>query len=190
MKFQALPQSDHALIELRPIVAADIALWFSCLTDPVVYEHTSWNVQSPEDLSHYVWSASTREPESMTRFAIALRSTGQLVGTAGFHTVAPHNRSAELAYDLAPAHWGKGIATHVCALLTAWAHLSCGMLRVQAAALRTNERSAKVLARCGFEREGLLRSYRMVRGVPGDFWLYSHVVPIEASPPSPTSESE
>jgi len=25
-----------------------------------------------------------------------------------------------------------------------------------------------------------LRSYRMVRGVPGDFWLYSHVVPIAA----------
>jgi ribosomal-protein-alanine N-acetyltransferase len=51
--------------------------------------------------------------------------------------------------------------------------------------LRSNERSAKVLARCGFEREGLLRSYRMVRGVPGDFWIYSYIVPIEASPPSP-----
>jgi ribosomal-protein-alanine N-acetyltransferase len=90
-----------------------------------------------------------------------------------------------LAYDLTPAHWGKGIATHVCTLLTDWAHQCCGMLRVQAVTLRSNERSAKVLARCGFEREGLLRSYRMVRGVPGDFWIYSHIVPIEASPLSP-----
>jgi len=167
-------------VDLRPIVAADIPVWFSYLTDPVVYEHTSWNVQSPQDLADYVWSNSTREPASLTRFAIALRATDQFVGTAGFHTVAPHNRTAELAYDLAPQYWGKGIATHVCGALTEWAHQSCGMLRVQATALRSNERSVKVLARCGFEREGLLRSYRMVRGAPGDFWLYSHVVPIAA----------
>ena len=180
MRFQVLPQSGHALVDLRPIVAADIPVWFSYLTDPVVYEHTSWNVQSPQDLADYVWSNSTREPASLTRFAIALRATDQFVGTAGFHTVAPHNRTAELAYDLAPQYWGKGIATHVCGALTEWAHQSCGMLRVQATALRSNERSVKVLARCGFEREGLLRSYRMVRGSPGDFWLYSHVVPIAA----------
>ena len=114
----------------------------------------------------------------MTRFAIALRSTGQIVGTAGFHTVSSYNRTAELAYDLTPPYWGHGIATHVATVLTAWAHERCGMLRVQAAALRSNERSLKVLVRCGFEREGLLRSYRMVRGTPGDFWLHSHVVPM------------
>lgn len=180
MQFQSLPRSDHTLVELRPIVAADIPLWVSYLTDRAVYEHTSWNVQSPEELAHYAWSASTGEPESLTRFAIALRATDQLIGTAGFHTVSPHNRTAELAYDLAPPYWGRGIATYVCGLLTEWAHQSCEVLRVQATALRSNERSVRVLARCGFEREGLLRSYRMVRGFPGDFWLYSHVVPIAA----------
>ena len=180
MQFDVLPQSDHALVELRPIVAADVPVWFGYLTDRVVYEHTSWNVQSPEELTDYVWSDSTREPASLTRFAIALRATNEFIGTAGFHSVAPYNRTAELAYDLAPPYWGKGIATHACGLLTDWAHQSCRMLRVQATALRTNERSVRVLVRCGFEREGLLRSYRMVRGVPGDFWLYSHVVPIAA----------
>jgi ribosomal-protein-alanine N-acetyltransferase len=180
VRFEMLPQSEHALVELRPIVAADIPVWFGYLTDPVVYEHTSWNVHSPDELAQHVWSPSTREPESLTRFAIALRATGQLVGTAGFHSVSPPNRTAELAYDLAPTHWGKGIATYVGGLLTAWAHQSCEVLRVQAVTLHSNERSAKVLARCGFEREGLLRSYRMVRGVPGDFWVYSHVVPIAA----------
>jgi len=180
VQFDVLPQSDHALVELRPIVAADVPVWFGYLTDRVVYEHTSWNVQSPEELTDYVWSDSTREPASLTRFAIALRATNEFIGTAGFHSVAPYNRTAELAYDLAPPYWGKGIATYACGLLTDWAHQSCLMLRVQATALRTNERSVRVLVRCGFEREGLLRSYRMVRGVPGDFWLYSHVVPIAA----------
>lgn len=178
MKFRALPRSDHALVELRPITAADIPRWFAYLSDPMVYEHTSWNVHTPEDLSDYAWSPSTEEPSTPARFAIAERSTGHLVGTAGFHTVSAGNRTAELAYDLAPPYWRKGIATYIGGLLTAWAHESCDVLRVQATALRSNERSARVLSRCGFEREGLLRSYRMVRGVPGDFWLYAHVVPI------------
>jgi ribosomal-protein-alanine N-acetyltransferase len=182
MRFSALPESDHSLIEVRPITAADIPRWFMYLTDPAVYEHTSWNVESPEELMHCVWSASTAEPASSTRFAIALRATGHLVGTAGFHTVSPQNRSAELAYDLAPPYWGKGIASYVCLLLTQWAHERCDVLRVQATALLSNQRSVKVLVRCGFECEGLLRSYRLVRGVPGDFWLYSHVVPIADSP--------
>ena len=180
MKFESLPWSNHALVELRPIVATDIPVWFGYLTDRAVYEHTSWNVQSPDDLAEYVWSEQTREPTSLTRFAIALRATGEFIGTAGFHSVAPYNRTAELAYDLAAPHWGQGIGTHVCGLLTEWAHQDCGVLRVQATTLRSNERSARVLARCGFEREGLVRSYRMVRGTPGDFWLYAHVVPLAA----------
>jgi [ribosomal protein S5]-alanine N-acetyltransferase len=180
MRFEVLPQSDHPLVELRPIVAADLPVWFKFLTDREVFEHTSWNVQSPEELDEYVWTESTHEPASLTRFAIVLRGSGEFIGTAGFHSVAPYNRTAELAYDLAPPHWGKGIATYICGLLTGWAHKSCGTLRVQATTLRSNERSASVLVRSGFEREGLLRSYRMVRGTPGDFWIYSHVVPITA----------
>ena len=44
-----------------------------------------------------------------------------------------------------------------------------------ATALESNERSARVLERCGYQREGLLRSYRLVRGQPGNFFMYSHL---------------
>ena len=112
---------------------------------------------------------------------MALRSTDQLVGTAGFHTVIPQNRSAELAYDLSPTMWGKGIATSICSLLVDWAHSHVGLVRIQATVLDSNGRSARVLQKCGFEREGLLRSYRMVRGRSADFWMYSHVMPLSGA---------
>ena len=177
MHFNELPRSTHALIHLRPIVATDIPVWFGYLSLPVVYQHTSWNVQSPSELDHFVGSDATREADRHTRFAVALRSTDELIGTAGFHSVSALHRTAELAYDLAPTVWGKGIATYVCGLLTSWAHGEASVLRVQATVLQSNERSARVLERCSFVREGLLRSYRLVRGVPGDFHMYSHVVP-------------
>ena len=53
MRFSALPQSGHELVALRPIDAEDIPVWFEYLSVPAVYEHTSWNVHSPEELVHY-----------------------------------------------------------------------------------------------------------------------------------------
>jgi len=177
MQFAELPHCTHDLIMLRPLVSADLQPWFDYLSQPEVFEHTSWNLQSVDELAPYITGDAPASPSSRLRLAIALRSSGELVGTAGFHTVSPEHRSAEIAYDLARSMWGKGIASHVCAALTGWAHAQAGVVRVQATTLESNERSCKVLERCGYRREGMLRSYRMVRGRPGDFFMYSHLEP-------------
>lgn len=175
MHFTELPKLKHDSVCLRALEASDINDWYNYLRLPVVFEHTSWNVQAATELAPQAWSAQEPSASSAIRFAIALKSNNRLVGTAGFHTVSPANQSAELAYDLAPEMWEKGIATAVCKELVAWAHTSAKLIRVQATVLETNQRSAQVLRRVGFSREGLLRSYRLVRGVPGDFYMYSHV---------------
>jgi ribosomal-protein-alanine N-acetyltransferase len=175
MHYTALPSLQHELVTLRPLRPGDIEPWFTYLSVPEVYEHTSWNVQSAAELAHYAWREEDFTPSSLLRFAIALRASDRLVGTAGFHSVSPHNATAELAYDLDPAYWGKGIATAACAELVDWAHCAAAVNRVQATVLDTNTRSGRVLERCGFQREGLLRAYRLVRGRPGDFHMYAHV---------------
>jgi ribosomal-protein-alanine N-acetyltransferase len=174
VQFDTLPQADHELVLLRPILEADIASWYAYISTPAVYENTSWNVTSPEQLSQYIWQPQAATPTSVLRLAVALRSTDQLVGTVGFHSVSPENRNVELAYDYAPSVWGKGLATHLALRCLAWAH-AIGFNRVQATVLESNSRSKAVLERCGFEHEGLLRGYRMVRGVPGNFHMYAHV---------------
>jgi ribosomal-protein-alanine N-acetyltransferase len=173
MQFTALPDLEHELVTLRPLTQADIPAWFEYLSMPVVFEHTSWNVQSPSELERYAEPSDA--PSAMLRLAIAERATDRLIGTIGFHSVSPENRSAELAYDLSPPWWGKGIASQACEVMVQWAHLHVGLLRVQATVLTSNSRSIEVLQRCGFKREGLMRSWRIVRGKPGDFWMYSHV---------------
>ena len=155
--------------------ARDLAAWADYLRDPRVYEHTSWNLQSESELEMYVWEAQAHTPDSLFRVAIACAHTDRLVGSIGFHTVSGVHRSAELSYDLAPAHWGRGIGTAAAKALTRWAHESAAVTRVQATVLHSNVRSQAVLERCGFVQEGLLRSYRQVRGRPGDFWMYSHI---------------
>jgi [ribosomal protein S5]-alanine N-acetyltransferase len=173
MQFTALPTLVHPLATLREMHADDIEPFFRLLSQPVVHEHTSWNVTSPDDLKAY--GTQVREPGSMTRFAVVRRDDGAFIGSAGFHSVSPVNRTAEIAYDLAPEVWGHGIARAACNALTQWAFDHIGMVRVQGGTLVTNTRSQRVLEACGFEREGLLRRYRMVRGAPGDFWMYSRL---------------
>jgi ribosomal-protein-alanine N-acetyltransferase len=175
MYFTELPKLEHDSVCLRALEASDIDDWYNYLRLPAVFEHTSWNVQAATELASQAWSAQALSASSPVRFAIARKSDNRLVGTAGFHTVSPLNQSAELAYDLAPEIWGQGIATAVCIELVAWAHTSAKLIRVQATVLESNQRSAQVLVRVGFSREGLLRSYRLVRGVPGNFYMYSHV---------------
>lgn len=177
MRFTTLPESDHPLVTLRPIVAADLPVWFDYLSLPAVYEHISWKPPSAAQLAHYDSAHAQHTPPSLFRLAIAERAGGRMVGSIGFHTVSPENRTAELAYDLSPPAWGQGIASAMARTLVDWAHGHVGLLRVQATTLDTNLRSMKVLERCGFQREGLLHSYRLVRGRPGDFWMFAHVVP-------------
>lgn len=175
MHFTRLPQLKHDVVCLRALEERDIDDWYNYLRLPAVFEHTSWNVSAASELAPYAWSAQEHSASSPIRFAIALQSDDRLVGTAGFHTVSSVNQTAELAYDLVPEMWGKGIATAVCEELITWAHTCTKTLRVQATVLESNERSARVLDRLGFSREGLLRSYRLVRGVPGNFYMYSHI---------------
>jgi [ribosomal protein S5]-alanine N-acetyltransferase len=175
MQYTALPETSHELVALRPIASSDIPAWFAYLSLPQVYEHTSWNLQSASDLMPFVWGTEPTTPSSRLRLAIVNRVSNQLVGTAGFHTVLPEHGSAEIAYDLSPTYWGKGLATHICTVLKEWGHIHAGLVRVQATVLESNLRSVNVLERCGFQREGLLRSYRMVRGRPGNFFMYSHL---------------
>lgn len=170
-----LPISPLGDVRLRLLRQSDLAAWFGYLARPEVFEHTSWNVQAHDELLPLVWDPALETPDRALRLAVARADDDALVGTIGFHGVSAANRTAELAYDFSPSVWGRGIASALCRTVVAWGHGHAGLVRVQATVLHTNERSRRVLERCGFAREGLLRKYRMVRGTPGDFYLYAHL---------------
>jgi ribosomal-protein-alanine N-acetyltransferase len=54
-----------------------------------------------------------------------------------------------------------------------WAFTDGGFTRVHAFVMVGNVRSERVLERVHFSREGCLRSYRLCRGQPRDFWVFS-----------------
>jgi [ribosomal protein S5]-alanine N-acetyltransferase len=175
MRIELPPSSGVPSFSLRQIERSDGPEWFNYLRLPEVHRHTSWNVRSPEDLDPLFATYESNAAASPRRLAVVDLDKGRLAGTIGFHTISDVNCTAEIAYDLAPAYWGRGLAMTLCAAVTAWSFETYGFVRVQATVLVGNERSTKVLQRCGYQHEGLLRAFRMVRGQPGDFHLYSRL---------------
>jgi len=181
------PVSPIDGIALRQIEPGDSGAWYDYLRLPEVFERTSWNLGSVEDLLPILEGYLHESPTSPIRLAVVDQATGRLVGTIGLHTLSDVNRSAEIAYDFAPSHWGRGLATRLCETVAAWSFEALGLHRLQATVLVGNERSERVLARCRFRHEGLLRGYRMVRGRPGDFNIFSRLSTDEAGAPGAVS---
>ncbi|QTO21192.1 GNAT family N-acetyltransferase [Burkholderia seminalis] len=175
MKIDRPPRSGFPGLSLRQLDRADLDAWYAYLSNPDVFRDTSWNLRTPDDLLPLFDNIESADPDSIRRLAIVDTASGTLAGTVGLHTVSTVNRSAEIAYDLAPSHWGRGIASAVCEAVTAWAFTTGGFMRMQAVVLTSNAGSARVLQKCGYRYEGLLRAYKMVRGTPGDFAMYARL---------------
>jgi len=65
---------------------------------------------------------------------------------------------AELAFDLAQAHWGKGLMRQAVAAVLQWTFRQDQVDRVHAFVRVDNRRSERLLDRSGFVREGSFRN--------------------------------
>ena len=108
---------------LRPLRAADAAALYAYLRDPAVTELTSYPVVSVPMVEAMIERSLSRwAAGDLSKWALALQHDDQLVGTCGFNDFSQAHRWAELAYDLAQAHWGKGLMRQAVAAVLQWTY--------------------------------------------------------------------
>ena len=78
-----------------------------------------------------------------------------------------------MAYELAQPYRGRGIISQAVAACLDWIFSGASFNRVHAFVMLGNVRSERVLERAHFTKEGCLRWYRMARGEPRDFSVFS-----------------
>jgi RimJ/RimL family protein N-acetyltransferase len=96
----------------------------------------------------------------------AIRSPDNaLIGGCGFDgfQVGKSHR-AEVGYWLAKPLWGRGIMTAVVQQVCRHAFEEFGLVKVTAHVFSHNRASARVLEKCGFREEGLLRKHYLKDG--------------------------
>ncbi len=120
------------------------------------------------------WLALAREQPQRAGWAIEVN--GEAAGCVGLEPLADvHARCAHIGYWLGEAHWGLGIMTRVVGAVSGHALGKLGFLRLEAPVYAWNPASMRVLEKCGFTREGVMRKSAFKDGEVIDCMLYARV---------------
>jgi len=160
---------------VRPIRLEDAEAWASYVCLPEVMQHTSSTAKSAGEVKTAIELTLPEQATSPLRFVLIPEGTTAIVATVGFHTISAIFGTAEVTSDVAPSHWGRGIASTACRAATLWGFDARSWHRIQATTVVPNLASQRVLEKVGFKREGLLRNFRLIRGEPADYWVYSAI---------------
>jgi ribosomal-protein-alanine N-acetyltransferase len=155
---------------------SDARDWSNYLSDPEVTRNTSWGAVDFDAIDAVVQrTIGEYSTGTSCRWAIARSDDDVLIGTCGFSWLSSVHWNGEVVYDLSRAYWRRGIVHRAVDAVLEWAFDTARLHRVQAVVMTTNQPSIALLERCRFEKEGLLRRYRMARGAPADFYMYSRL---------------
>lgn len=96
-----------------------------------------------------------------------------LLGAASLYEVHLDKGHAAIGYWLTEAARGRGAATQAVRLLARWAFTELRLDRLELTCGADNHASMQVAERCGFSREGVLRSHVPFKGARRDSVMYS-----------------
>jgi len=120
------------------------------------------------------WLALVREHPERTGWAIEV--DGLAAGGIGLRPGEDvHARSANIGYWLGEPYWGRGIMTEAVRAVSSHAFSQPGFARVEAMVYEWNPASMRVLEKCGFVREGVMRKSIFKDGQLIDSVMYARV---------------
>ena len=162
-------------ITLERFGAEHLVLFDLIAGDPAVVRYTRMPAE-PAPGFPQAWLERYEEGRrDGTREAFAIVDDGRTVGFAGAVAIEPAAATAELGYVVAATARGRGVAAQALALLTDWGFAELGAERLELLISVENEASKRVAARCGYQREGVLRSFFVKPGLREDMELWSRL---------------
>jgi len=163
-------------IYLGPLRSADRSAVVTGLNDRAIFEQTL-RIPFPYAAADAdAFLARTVEGQKSGReFHFAIRNAAkQLIGGCGFHDILDNHR-AEIGYWLARPYWGQGIMTAAVQTLCDYGFEQLHLVRIVAHVFRLNRASARVLEKCGFQCEGLLRKHFAKEDTFIDVFVYGRI---------------
>ena len=173
--FSCLPALETADLLLRRPRMKDTADIFAYSSDEEVARYVLWEphrsvAETRSGLRELIRRARAGYPSS---WVITLKESGRVIGTIGFIWYSAENCSAEIGYSLSRAFWNRGYATQALSAVSAEAFRALPLNRLEAQHDLRNPASGRVMQKCGFRQEGILRSRIYNKGEYVDVALYA-----------------
>ena len=171
--FPEIPLANN--IVLRQIISRDAQRYFTYINHPDVQRFVPTNCLPPNidkaqrDLQ---FLQSLFQKKRGLYWAIADTNQNNLIGTCGFETWHRTHARLEIVYDLDPAFWGQGIMYEALLKIINFAFINMPINRIEAVTTTDNIRSQRILEKCHFTQEALLKQYRYFKHNFADVWIY------------------
>jgi aminoglycoside 6'-N-acetyltransferase len=159
---------------LRRFRDSDAEPFASYRSDPAIARYQSWDAPFPVSAARtFVHGQAAADPAQpgWFQYAIELRSDGSLAGDVGVN-LHENRMQAEIGFTLAAAYQGQGYATEAVGRVLTQLFTAAGLVRVSAECDARNDRSARLLERLGFRREGLRVRNTWIKGEWTDDLLF------------------
>ena len=165
LPFPSPPLADDVVL-LRPWRETDVPAQLEAFHDPVFQQFSDWApLREAEARRQLVEQEAARRRGVQVQLAIVEpHGHGVMLGGASLNDVDQDQRRAAVGYWLAPEARGRGAATHAVRLFARWAFADLQLARLELTCGPDNQASQRVAERCGFTREGLLRSHMRFKG--------------------------
>lgn len=158
---------------LRPFKYTDCDDLYEYAKNPNIGPNAGWKPHENVDESKVVLRCFIEEDEVL---AIVWKVNNKVIGSLGLHK--DPLRSADnvkmLGYVLSEDYWGKGIITEASRAALAYAFRDLDLTLVTVNHYAHNQKSRRVIEKCGFKYEGTLRhSAKIFSGETYDLLCYS-----------------
>ena len=142
-------------LRLRALVLDDAPAVHAYAFDPEVARFLPWRPHSSELFAKGLVKVST-QPQFLN-WAVTMPPADRAIGMVLLHSFSKQHQKAEIAFNLAKAHWGQGLATEAVGAVLHFAFHQLGLNRVEALCMPENLSSRKVLEKSGMACEGRMR---------------------------------
>lgn len=166
---------DLGDIVLRPWRDSDVPALVTACQDPEIARWVAIPVPyEPADARAFIdESASMRRDGSGAAFAIVDPADDRLLGAVS--RFGPDGHQATLGCWVVREARGRGIGTRALRAVADWTFATTPVIRLDAYIMVGNTTSERMTERAGFQREGVLRAWDMLRGRPVDCVAYSRI---------------
>lgn len=160
---------------IRRLTEGDMVGLLALRSDPELQRYQSWEAMDEAAVQQFITNAATAEPGvpgEWFQFAVALRTSDELIGDCGLHLLAEDPRQGEFGYTFSRAFQGQGLAQEAMEAILTYTFASLNVHRMAAITDVRNSGSIKLLERLHFRREGRTQQAFWNKGEWVDEYLY------------------
>jgi [ribosomal protein S5]-alanine N-acetyltransferase len=170
-----VPSLADRVVLLRPWREADVPAQLRAFSDPFFQRFSDWAPETEAEALAYLSGLehARLRGDQIELALVEPHDNNMVLGGGSLNNVNFEQGRAAIGYWLAPHARGRGVATHAVRLIAGWAFQDLQVARLELTCGPDNLASQRVAERCGFTREGVLRSHIPFRGKRRDTVVFS-----------------